>query len=101
MGHSLVSLAGIQYNLISGWLKEGAHKNLTSRLRRPLKRALVYLSTMDGRSWHSGAVALFSLGFFGAAFRSDWSYSYLGAALLFSVWALYTWPRPRRRKHPR
>ena len=62
---------------------------------------MLYLSTMDGRRWHSGALALFSLALFASAFRSDWSYLFLGAALLFGVLALYTWPRPRRTKPPR
>ena len=71
------------------------------RLRQLLERAKVFLSKMDMRKRRPGRMANLSLGCLVAAYLSDWSYVFLGAALVLGVLALYIWPRPRRRRNAR
>jgi hypothetical protein len=68
-----------------------------SRLGQLLKRAIVLLSKTDLRKGRPGRMAILSLACLVAAFLSDWSLAFLGAALVLAILAVYTWPRPRRR----
>ena len=74
---------------------------MDSRLRQLLKRTRDLLSKIGTRRKRPGRMAILSLGCFIAAYLSDWSYVFLGAALVLAVLALYTWPRPRRRRNAR
>ena len=74
---------------------------MDSRLRQLLKRSRDLLSKIGTRKKRPGRMAILSLGCFIAAYLSGWSYVFLGAALVLAVLALYTWPRPRRRRSAR
>jgi len=74
---------------------------LDSRLRQLLKRTRDLLSKIGTRRKRPGRMAILSLGCSIAAYLSDWSYVFVGAALVLAVLALYTWPRPRRRRSAR
>ena len=51
---------------------------------------------MDFRIRWPIKMALLSLGNLAAAFLSDWSLVFVGAALGSAALVVYTWPRPRR-----
>ena len=74
---------------------------MDSRLRQLLKRTRDLLSKIGTRRKRPGRMAILSLGCVIAAYLSDWSYVFLGAALVLAVLALYTWPPPRRRRSAR
>jgi hypothetical protein len=79
----------------------GSYKDLDLRLRQLLKRIRGFLSKMDARKSRPGRMAILSLGCLVAAYLSEWSYVFLGAALVLAALALYTWPPPRRRRNTR
>ena len=74
---------------------------MDSRLRQLLKRTRDLLTRIGTHKKRPGRMAILSVGCFIAAYLSDWSYVYLGAALVLAVLALYIWPRPRRRRNAR
>jgi hypothetical protein len=98
-GHSLVSRAGVQYNRMSGHLKE--EHTVDSRIRQLMKTLMRSSRNVDWRISRSGRLAIISLGCLAAAFLSGWSYYslvFVVVALIFTVFAVYVWTHSRRRR---
>jgi len=71
-----------------------------SRIRQLIKTVMCYSRNVDIRIWRPGRLAIISLGCLAAAFLSGWSYYslvFVAAAVGFAVFAVYLWPRSRRR----
>lgn len=72
-----------------------------SRIRQLIKTVMCYSRNVDMRIWRPGRLAIISLGCLAAAFLSGWSYyslMFVAAAVGFAVFAVYLWPRSRRRR---
>jgi hypothetical protein len=75
-----------------------------SRIRQLIKKLMRSSRNVDWHIRRPGRLAIISLGCLAAAFLSGWSYYSLvlvAAALGFSVFAVYIWTRPRRRRSAR
>ncbi len=64
---------------------------MDSRLRQLLKRTRDLLNKIGKRRKRPGRMAILSVGCLIAAYLSDWSYVFLGAALVLAILALYIW----------
>ena len=72
-----------------------------SRIRQLMKTMMRSSRNVDWRIRRPVHLAIISLGCLAAAFLSGWSYYSLvlvAAALGFSVFAVYIWTHPRRRR---
>ena len=73
---------------------------MDSRLKQLIKTVIRSSRNMDMRIRRPGRMAIISLGCLAAAFLSGWGYYslvFVTAALVLAVFAVYIWPRPRRR----
>ena len=74
---------------------------MDSRIRQLIKKLMHSSRNVDWRIRRPVHLAIISLGCLAAAFLSGWSYYSLvlvAAALGFSVFAVYIWTHPRRRR---
>jgi uncharacterized protein (DUF58 family) len=71
-----------------------------SRIRQLMKTVMRSSRNADMRIRRPGRMLIISLGCLAAAYLSGWSYYslvFVAAALVLGVFAVYLWPRPRRR----
>jgi hypothetical protein len=71
-----------------------------SRIRLLVKTVMRSSRNVDWRIRRPGRMAIISLGCLAAAFLYGWSYYslvFVAAALVLGAFAVYLWPRPRRR----
>ena len=72
-----------------------------SRIRHLIKTVMCNFRNVDMRIRRPGRLAIISLGCLAAAFLSGYSYYslvFVAAAGGFAVFAVYIWPRSRRRR---
>ena len=77
---------------------------MDSRIRQLMKTVMRSSRNADMRIRKPGRIAIISLGCLVVAFLSGWSYYslvFVAAALVFAVFAVYIWTRPRRRRRRR
>ena len=74
---------------------------MDSRVRQLIKKLMRSSRNVDWRIRRPVHLAIISLGCLAAAFLSGWSYYslvFVAAALGFSVFGVYIWTHPRRRR---
>ena len=73
---------------------------MDSPIRQLIKTVMRASRSVDWRIRRPGRMAIISLGCLAATFLSGWSYYslvFVAAALVLGVFAVYLWPRPRRK----
>lgn len=74
---------------------------MDSRIGQLMRTVMRSYRTVDWRISRPGRLAIISLGCLAAAFLSGWGYYslvFVLAALVFTVFAVYIWARPRRKR---